>query len=406
VRRLRRSFARLLLLASGTPHDRYLEIDREVWVSPSSIRGRYDLPDSVLRNRGPGWVIGGDWDLDPSPFEQDMRFKAIRDVVVYGLPWEQTEHYRWAVQRIESGEPMWYCRTREEYEERCRSIERLYERIKTDGYLTQKELRVRRSDSAVGGKGDEITVAIGRHGEFLFIDGAHRLAIAKILDLPKIPVEVVLRHPDWMSFRLDVARYCEAHSGKAAQPLLHPDLDNIPSEAQCNVDYGLIKESLGETPGMLVDLGARWGYFCQRFEDAGFDCVAVEPSPDDRAALDRLRVACGKRFLVTDRLGDSMRQTIAERGPVVLALDRSRADGREALRALSAVILSLRPREVYVGLRSEGIASEVGVTPGDPLVSQLLDSGRFASRSTLQAPGGGRGLVRLAFRAGNGRPRA
>ena len=48
--------------------------------------------------------------------------------------------------------------------------------------------------------------------------------------------------------------------------------------------------------GTLLDIGANWGYFCHRFEDAGFQCYAVEASFREYYFLDKLRVAENRSF--------------------------------------------------------------------------------------------------------------
>jgi hypothetical protein len=46
--------------------------------------------------------------------------------------------------------------------------------------------------------GDNIRVAVGRHGDLLFLDGGtHRLAVARCLPLKQIPVLVVAAHLLW-----------------------------------------------------------------------------------------------------------------------------------------------------------------------------------------------------------------
>ena len=398
-RSARRQMGRLMLTASGTPRDKYLEIDRQLLVPPSRISARYRLPDSVLRNRGPGWVVGGDWDLDPKPFDDDMRYRALRDVLVNGIPWDQTERYRVAIERIERGQPQWYCRTREEYDERCRGIERLYEHIKKDGFLTQGELRRRRATSAVGGKGDEVTVAIARDGAVLFIDGAHRLAIAKILEISRIPVEVIVRHADWMAFRFAVERYAATHGGAVPQPLLHPDLDSVPARQRCADRFELIRSALSARDGLLVDLGARWGYYTHRFEDAGFDCIAVEPSAEDRFFLEKLRAAGERRFRVLADADQLEAQVPADGCDVLLVLGVAHLLAQAYGPAqLISVVRQIRPREVFIepgSLDGSEPAGPVDAEEGS-LLSQLVAAMGYRECVKLGETRDGGPLFRLA----------
>jgi hypothetical protein len=370
-RRFQRAIGRLFLLASGTPCDDLLDIYRDVNIEPGAVRDVCGLPFSVLRNTGPGWVLGGDWDLDTERFADDPRYIAIRDVMTRGAPWEQTESYQQAVERIDHGTPVWYCRTRTEYDQRCRAVEALYHQIEANGYLSQRQLRERRPAVVVVGRGDEVSVAIGRGGDFLFIDGAHRLAIAKLLNVPSIPVEVRLRHADWMAFRLELADYCAAHGGMAPQPLLHPDLGTVPSRPGWSAAFELIARHLGDDPVAVVDLDARWGYMCHRLEAAGIECIAVETDSRDRAFLSLLRRACGRRFTVLGELEVTELPEKARRQAVVFALaSEDRPANAARLRRLAAEMDRLEPREAYVS--SEGVALVL-----------LQETGAFTRRSSL-----------------------
>ncbi len=68
----------------------------------------------------------------------------------------------------------------------------LYQDIKNNGYKSQKEL---------GKKGTkEVEVLIGRNGDIIFRDGNHRLSIAKILGIQKIPVIVNVWHEGYINW--------------------------------------------------------------------------------------------------------------------------------------------------------------------------------------------------------------
>ena len=68
--------------------------------------------------------------------------------------------------------------------------------MKNNGYKKQKEL----GNSNWG----EVEVAISREGEVLFVDGRHRLSIAKILEIKEIPVIVDLWHKKYMDRIKDI----------------------------------------------------------------------------------------------------------------------------------------------------------------------------------------------------------
>lgn len=299
AQRLRCSCERLVL---RPPRDGFLDPDRLLSVPPAEIEYKTLLPGSALRGRGCGWSLDGDWDALKHPFVNDRRYHTVRDVVSSGLAWQDTDEYAEALKTIASGVPVRHCWTRQELDARYDALDRLIAAIRTDGYLTQRELRRRRTPEAQLGRQDEISVAIGRHGDVLYRDGAHRLAIAKLVGTPLLPVEVEVRHVGWMAFRRQLEEYAVAHDGRVPQPLLHPDLDDIPAAERCERRAQTIIESL-PAHGTVLDLAPGWGYFCQRLEKEGFSCTALEPPADTAPFLAKLRRASNRGFAIVPRDG-------------------------------------------------------------------------------------------------------
>lgn len=181
-----------------------------------------------------GKVKSGTWDRSPI---------RLRD----------TDAYNGFVQHFEKGE-RWGNTVLlenkdnpEEYRAKCREWDDLYERIQSSGYKTQRDLL---SETDIPGLDeiknrisldqyyremslsqenrttdvqtletllDEVMVDIGRNGELLYVDGKHRLCIARLLGLKEIPVTVAYRHREWMEYGDELYRNDE----RAAW---HPDL--------------------------------------------------------------------------------------------------------------------------------------------------------------------------------------
>jgi hypothetical protein len=287
-------------LVCRPPRDSFLDPDRLLTVPPTDIEFKTLLPGSALRGRGCGWVLDGDWDAHEHPFMNDRRYRAVRDVVSRGLGWKDTEEYAEAVDTLKKGIPVRHCWTGEDLDRRYEALDRLVEAIRRDGYLTQRELRRGRTREAQLGRQDDISVAIGRDGDILYRDGAHRLAIAKLVGTPLLPVEVEVRHAGWMEFRLEIELYAARHGRRVPQPLLHPDLDDIPADPSCQRRIGSVLGSLPATCTVL-DLAPGWGYFCQRLEAEGFSCTALKPSSDAGYFLERLRRACNRTFAIVSK---------------------------------------------------------------------------------------------------------
>ncbi|MDZ7336932.1 MAG: hypothetical protein ONB30_00175 [candidate division KSB1 bacterium] len=237
-------------------------------------------------------MVGGDWDLNTAPFEDLDVYRSLEARYVYGVPWEETSYFGRLTAQLDSGKNPCGVHTSHDIEEHLAGIDRLFNDVRQGGYRTQGDLQGQsRSLCSL----DEITVRIGRSGDFLFEDGRHRLAIAKILRLPRIPVMVTWRHKEWYQFRLQILHYARRHGGKLYQPVTHPDLSDIPA-AHGDERFRLIKSNMPLKGGTLLGIGANWGYFCHRFEEEGFRCYAVEKGSEDFYFLNRLRLAEGRKF--------------------------------------------------------------------------------------------------------------
>lgn len=197
-----------------------------------------------------GRVIDGDWDLDPIRFDEasfiegvDAPFHPSLEMhFVEGVPWEETPFVQEVIDYVEEGNTTWTCSDRQDVEEKCARVDRLYQRIKEQGYMTQeqrrragisdlkpsRQVRLYRwmKDHTVVGK-DEIVVNIARDGTFLRYSGKHRLSIAKILDLDSIPVLVLARHRSWQDVRDALNDADDPSAALSSEYLDHPDLQDL-----------------------------------------------------------------------------------------------------------------------------------------------------------------------------------
>ena len=196
------------------PH-KYTEADpyKRIFVDPSTIE--YTTGEIFSKRRG--WVVDGDWDTEGDLYMQRTYPKAIKQRFVEGLSWDET------ALADKYDQP--------KLEERATAIEQLYQHIRDDGYRSQRCLLEENPDTAWDGLNDamhplanEIAVDIGRNGELLWnICGQHRLAIAKILEIDRIPVQVFRRHAEWQEIR-EKARM---DSEVPPEVRNHPDLRDI-----------------------------------------------------------------------------------------------------------------------------------------------------------------------------------
>lgn len=213
------------------------------WVDPNSIRRntRRRYPAWRKRQDDFGAVQDGAWDqrerpeVDPNysgtpphlyiadRFEESTLHQSLAAHFECGVAWEETEFIAEVCRLLETGkhQSVWNgCQSPQAVRDRCRSLDELYETIRDSGFESQRELVA--ADPTRTFRDwirEEILVDVGRDGELLLVNGRHRLSLARLLGVERIPVLFVVRHPRWMA-RREVA----AETGEFAD---HPDLRDL-----------------------------------------------------------------------------------------------------------------------------------------------------------------------------------
>jgi hypothetical protein len=77
--------------------------------------------------------------------------------------------------------------------------DRLFRRIQRQGYRSQAELQARGRVAGRFGLLNEVEVCVNAKGKVFFLEGKHRLVMAQILGLPKIPVLVNVWSADFLT---------------------------------------------------------------------------------------------------------------------------------------------------------------------------------------------------------------
>jgi hypothetical protein len=267
---------------------------RTLWVDPGDIRLACVWGAGSYRKFADrGQVLDGSWDTDVQPFESLDVYRGLRDHFLDGTPWTETDYYQRVVGQVLGGFEKRGMRTRDDVDARCAEIDRLYEGIRDRGYGSADVARA--APLSWNSHEDEVSVRIGRDGDLLFEDGRHRLAIAKILGVQRIPVKVTVRHRLWFDFVREVHDYARRHDGKIYNVISHPDLDDVPA-LHGRERFELIRDHLPFREGTALDIGCHWGYYCQRFEELGFRCIGVEADERHFYFAQKLRRAEGKTF--------------------------------------------------------------------------------------------------------------
>ena len=137
--------------------------------------------------------LAGDWDLKRKGFgdvdAKDPRYVTCRQLVREGAALEETDEYRELMLRLEKNGVARSFRSEKEILGYLEKLRQFYLRVQTDGRLkTQEEL-------GLAAHGGEINCALGRDGVLLKTnDGNHRLAIARVLGLTSVPIQISVIH--------------------------------------------------------------------------------------------------------------------------------------------------------------------------------------------------------------------
>jgi len=175
-----------------------------VYVDPLLITHTVNRYDRTLKRNAVwhfGTVVGGDWDLDGSPIQEYGHvYTILKQRVVNGLDYDEIPEFRENLERIKRGETPDNCSSEGQYRAKYIRFEHLCKKIKSEGYKIQKELGYQtQKELRTGHPFNEILVQVGRRGNLLLEKGIHRLAIAQVLKLQKIPVIITRRHAEWVT---------------------------------------------------------------------------------------------------------------------------------------------------------------------------------------------------------------
>ena len=178
---------------------------RLVWIDPNEIQ-RYPKIKPPTLPWLPSAVLGGDWDRQLKWFENGIVFRSFRNRFIKKKNWTDTVYHTFAIEMIsENGHYKGYSKPNE-LKQRYKKLDELFNNISEYGYQTQRELDSIESLSVhrhlhLPPEMREVTVDISRSGKMLWRGGAHRLAIAKILNIEEIPVRINVRHKEWQQLR-------------------------------------------------------------------------------------------------------------------------------------------------------------------------------------------------------------
>jgi len=184
-------------------------------------------------------IVDGDWDKNVVLWENKSMFDMFCEHFNKGVEWEKTERFKEMVSRLEHNGSITVLdcppeeQSKELYLEYLYYMDELYESIKKGGYKSQKQLSAEADFFDRGFSHpalNEIQVYIGRDGDFISYSGQHRICLAKILNLNKIPVRTRLRHADWQMKREAIKSkraICSDKNENITKYLSHPEVQDL-----------------------------------------------------------------------------------------------------------------------------------------------------------------------------------
>ena len=193
--------------------------DKVIWVAAADLTWKTKLPWTLYFND----ILPGDWDLQVRLVDGTNKHRSVAQHFRDGVPWERTDIFvnRYA-KHIARGLRPRGARTLDELREFYeRHIDPLHESIRRRGFVLAAH-----RDGTV----DIPHVHVARDGRLLLGDnGNHRLAIARLVNVRRIPCFVRARHLEWQRVRTLVARHGPDRCWRFVDPALatHPDLADL-----------------------------------------------------------------------------------------------------------------------------------------------------------------------------------
>ena len=259
-------------------------------------------------------ILDGNWDFTKKPLEELVTYRMIMDVFKERKRWDETELYNLLPDRLKNEEKTWTFKNKEIRDKLFFRTEQLYKDIKRYGYKSQQDLYSFKSRLITEGCKpviDEIAAAIDRDGQFLLINGKHRLFISKVLQIQDVPIVVLIRHKKWLDFRNELREFSKKSSQRKINFCFnHPDLQDIPSSYNDSC-FQIINQHKSATQGTFLDISPRLGIFCHKFEEIGFNCYAIEENGSSDYFLKKIKKVEGKNFKIIskDILLNSLNET-------------------------------------------------------------------------------------------------
>ena len=185
-----------------------------------------------------GFISPGNWDIKGKKQVDGWFFtKMLTKRFEHDVPWKEISEYQIMEDKIQQRGYVYMMdipkeeQSVEKLYEYYMYIDDLYNKIKNEGYKSQREIDTE-DDFAKRDKHpalNEIQVRISRDGVIMPHSGYHRFTICKILGIESVPVRTSSRHLQWQKIRDDIY---QSRSKSELTPDIqtyvdHPELEDI-----------------------------------------------------------------------------------------------------------------------------------------------------------------------------------
>jgi len=154
-----------------------------------------DVKYQVRRSTGPSpYIDQSDWDLNKRNFQWNDA--VVQLFVEYKEP-ELTDQYKSMQKAIDNKD--WHtsrnCKNTKQLKAYFETLKDIYKDMSSKKYKPSTQVKSRYQNTRKRYYPDEICVSIGRNGEFIVErGGGHRLSIAQLIRIEKIPVIIIGMH--------------------------------------------------------------------------------------------------------------------------------------------------------------------------------------------------------------------
>ena len=139
------------------------------------------------------YVQAGDWDLKKAPLADKLQQRFVRELLASDSDFQDLPCFSEYLARVEA-RGVTHQEALQIVGQKADSVKGLYRDLQAHGYKSQAELG-KSSRNKFNTWYDEIRISIDRNGEYILNgSGNHRLAVAQVLGLERVPAVLIRMH--------------------------------------------------------------------------------------------------------------------------------------------------------------------------------------------------------------------